>query len=417
MIFKHELSKICKAPVIIALLIFFIILNAILMMSNTYFKEEFAVLTELVDTYGHEIDQEMLETLGDDYEEGVAWLNENVPLNNKTYDHPSEMLSDRSLSFQEWTEPQVLKLQDLAVVEHYYRTSHDIDNIYEDIRVQDQAEKMILQYGIEGKAAETVRQQYEKLGNRLEEIVDNQEHRHLFFSGILYEMHSHLFKEVGGALIFELMVLVVLITTFVMNYEFEQRTHLLTYTSKTGRSLVWHKIIAAVTANLLVMAILIGATLTSYFLMYDYSGLWNIPISSYFNAESSFPYISWWDVSFGQYLSLFVVCLVSIQLLFMLFSIVLSILIKNSYIVFFIFAIITGMGVWLPSIIPLDQNLLFVAHFTPFTLILNPHIWFMGNGAFTIFPYYEGLTVMTWLIITSSFMSICIYVFKRQSLQ
>ncbi|WP_240378178.1 hypothetical protein [Bacillus piscicola] len=418
MILKHELLKIFKTPVIIVLLLFFMIINLFIIMSNAYYKEEMAVLTDLVDQYGHQVDEEMLHRFEDDYKEKVTWMNQIVPVSGKVYDHPSELLSDKSIPLnQELSGHQLRELQKLYVVEQYYHTSKSLDEIYQHIQVDDQAEKVINTYGFQGGTAETVRNQYEKIGDRLAGIVENKEHRNLFFMGPIYEMHSFLFKDVGRALIFELVVLVVLITAFVTNYEFEQKTHLSAYTTKTGRKLVRNKVAAAVIANMFVMAILIGLTLISYFLVYDYSGLWDVPISSYFNAESDFPYIAWWNVSFIEYLSLFVACIVFTQLLFMVLTVVLSIFIKNSYIVFFVFAIILGMGIWLPSIIPLDENMIFVVQFTPFILILNPHIWFMGNGAFTFFSYYEFGTVGVWAVILGIFISFSISFFKRQSLQ
>ncbi|SDI32794.1 hypothetical protein SAMN05192534_1355 [Alteribacillus persepolensis] len=418
MILKHELLKIFKTPVIIVLLLFFMIVNLFIIMSNFYYKDEMAVLTDLVDQYGHQVDEEMLHQFEDNYKEKVMWMNQIVPVNGKVYDHPSALLSDNSVSLnQELSNHQLRELQEFYVVEQYYRTSKNLDERYQNIQVNNQAEKVIHTYGFHGNAAETVRNQYEKIGERLAEIVENEEHRHLFFMGSLYEMHSFLFKDMGRAIIFELIILVVLITAFMMNYEFEQRTHLITYTSKTGRKLIKNKVVAAIIANMSVMAILIGVTLICYFFVYDYSGLWNVPISSYFNTESNFPYISWWNLSFIEYLGLFVVCIVLAQLLFMILTVVLSIFIKNSYIVFFIFAIILGIGIWMPSIISLDQNMIFAIHFTPFTLILNPHIWFMGNGAFTFFAYYELVTVGVWIVILGIFMSLSTYFFKRQSLQ
>ncbi|SFQ40128.1 ABC transporter permease subunit [Salibacterium halotolerans] len=417
MILKQELLKIVKTPVIPALLAFFMLINLIIIISDYHQKDEMKVLTNMVEKYGYHIDEEMLSSMEDDYKENVTWMNQVVQVNDKTYEHPSALLSNDSISLQERLNDQKLrKLQKFSVMEQYYRTSRQVDDIYQNIQVSKQAEKLINMYNLQGEAAETVRNGYQKVKERLAEIIDNGEHRNLFFKGTAYEKHSFLFGSIARALIFELMGLVVLITAFAVNFEFEQKTHLLTYTSRTGRNLVWHKAAAAAVSTLAVIAVLTGFTLLCYFLIYDYSGLWHVPISSYFNTELKFPYISWWNVSFIQYLGLFIVCLTLTQLLFMAISMILSIFIKNSYIVFLVFSIIFGIGLLVPTMMPLNQNVMFAVHFTPFSLILNPHTWFMGNGALTFFRYYEAATIGGWMVLLAILVSVSVRFFKKQPL-
>ncbi|WLD94673.1 hypothetical protein [Alkalihalobacillus sp. AL-G] len=418
MIIKHELSKIARTLILPALIGFFIVLNIFIVMSHSDIKEDLAVLSNLVDTYGYEVDDGMLTEFGADYKQKVAWVNQVAPDKGEPYQHPSELLSDDEFRFDNiLSESEFQKLLKYGLIEGYYRTAQNIDETYQDINLEGTAKSLIRMYGFKGEAADSIRDQFEQLDVRLDQLIENGEHKNLFFMGKLYQMHSLLFKDLGRALIFELIILVVLITASITNYEFENRTHLVSYTSKRGRKLVQNKLAAAAIANLGVIAILIGTTLAAYFFTYDYTGLWQVPISSYFNAEMPLPYISWWNFSFLEYLGLFVLCITLCQLLFMGISFILSVFIKNTYLVFFAFAILLGIGVLIPGFVPLDTNMVFAMYFNPFALIMNPHGWWMGNGAFTIYSYYEMATISIWALILVVLCGLSMYFFNRQQLQ
>jgi len=159
-----------------------------------------------------------------------------------------------------------------------------------------------------------------------------------------------------------------------------------------------------------------GVTLLAYFIFFDYSGLWNVPISTSFNWEYKLPYISWWNMSFVQYLLSAIGVVYICELLFAGITFVISKFIKNNYIVFFIFAIIFGGSVLIPGFMPTTSNTIFITGFTPFCLVLNPFLWFMGNGASTVFKYYEIITVGVWSVLLIILCTLCIKRFKRESI-
>ncbi|MBM7553101.1 hypothetical protein [Thalassobacillus pellis] len=415
MIIKHELWKIAKMPIIWFLLLFFIGLNVLISLTNTDFKEDMAVLKDLVRNYGHDINVEMMTDLGDDYEEKVAWVNHIAKHDGKTYEHPSELL-DTYISEKPFNEDEMQKLWQYRSIETYYRVSQDIDEFYQKLDLKDSASAIIGMYGMKDAAADTVRDQFQKLDRRLEELIENGEHKHLFFHNKVYEMHELLFEKIGRALIFELMLLFVLITAAVTNYEFENKTAAVSYTAKRGRKLALAKLAAASIAGFFVILVLIGVTFTTYFLTYDYSGLWNVPISTYFNAEMPLPYITWWNLSFLEYLGFFVLFVIIIQYLFMGITFFLSIFMKNTYLVFFCFLIIAGAGVLLPEIAPHGSNFIFYLQYTPYVMVMNPHEWLMGNGPFTIYKTYEAVTIVVWTLVTGSLCALSIRRFKRMQL-
>jgi len=159
--------------------------------------------------------------------------------------------------------------------------AQEADDIYSQINMVEKGEEEINMYDLNGKAAELIRHNYQVAQDRLEELMVAGEHRHFFFEGYEYKMHSFLFGSVLKALTFELTLLAVLLTGFLLSYEFDSKTYLVMYTTKCGRRLQFEKLKTALLATTLLSLVLIGLTLVTFFIVYDYSGLWNVPISRF----------------------------------------------------------------------------------------------------------------------------------------
>lgn len=416
-----ELKKVMASPVIIALLLLFIAFNIFFILDNAYFRDELMVLNNMVDEFGYKIDDGLEENLGKYYDEGLDKLNQlSYQKTGKTYESVEVFLNDQyySISSREdgvYDKEDIDFIEELAIVEGYYHTIGDIDQTYEEIDITEIAEAEIKKCGLSGKAANTVRKQYKKFAKRFNELVENGEHKNLFFMGPVYKMQSLLFRRIFKIFIFEIVVLVVLITAYLVNYEFENNTQLLTYSTKRGRELIIDKLYTSILANVIVVTIVMLTGLTTYFSVFDYSGLWDVPISSALMAEGNIIYMSWWNISFVQFL-FFAIGLVYIcALIFTGITFIISKFVRNSYIVFFIFIMIFGIGLF-PSIAPKSSNAIFISGFTPFFLVVNPHVWFMESGAFTTFKYYELITIVIWSVMAILLSLFCIRGFKRQDI-
>jgi len=156
--------------------------------------------------------------------------------------------------------------------------------------------------------------------------------------------------------------------------------------------------LAALSATGMVTAFLLLATFGTYFLTVDYSRLWHLPISTGFMIEpDGNPFISWWDLSFIQYFWLGILLIFVLQVLFTLITFVLSLWMKNSYVVFIVFAILFGLGLLVPGEMPKDSVLSLYTTFNPSSLVLGSKKWWMESGAFTTFKYYEMITAGVWM--------------------
>ncbi|MED4463539.1 ABC transporter permease [Metabacillus fastidiosus] len=413
MIILHELKKALISPVILSLIGIFIAFNLFIIYSYSYVKEELGILTESVDQFGYELNEATMSEFKLFYDDQLKKLNK---ITAGTYESAAEFFNkNKMIDKEHYSKEELTFFHDVLIIENYYFVSHDIDRIYKSLNLMDEAEGQINKFQLSGAAASTVKKEFTKLSDRLEQIIKNGEHKTLFFYGKAYKMHSFLFKNIFLLIIFEILILVVLMTGFIQTYEFENKTYEHIYSTKRGRKFAFDKLIASLIASFTITTVIIGVTLISYFSFYNYSGLWNVPISSYFNSEKPIPYISWWGMSFTEYL-LFLIALVYIcQLFFSAITFIIATLIRNSYFTFLIFGIIFGCGLLLPSIASLDSNLIFISMLTPFSLIMNPNIWFIGGNPF-YGQYYEINIVVIWTVLLFILCILNIKIFRKQNI-
>jgi len=425
-----ELRKVISSPLIYALLLLFLAFNVLPIIERAHIRNELAVINQLVQRFGHEMTEEMQADFQAYYRAQLDKMNEITGTKSeKKYvdaasffqEHPGWLDPYARTAYlekgSEYSKEELDSFFRLLVVEIIYKMMQEADEVYRGIDLSRKAEEEIAKYGLGGKAADTVRAAYAKLQKRLEQLVANGEHKHLFFPGKIFEMHSLLFEDLFRRMIFEMTVLSVLITGYLCNYEFERQTHLVAYSTKRGRKLALDKLLASLTATAIVTTVIVVGTLAVYFATFPYSGLMKVPISSYFNMEDELPYISWWNMTFDAYLMCAVVLMYACGLLFSSLTFVLSAWIRNSYLAFFSFIALFGIFVGLPGWISTDSNMIFLAHYTPFVLILNPFLWFTGGlNPFTAFKGYETVTVLVWSALLTSLSQACMYRFRKQDI-
>lgn len=414
---KNELKKAATSPIIIGLLTLFIVFNSIIIFQHSYVKDELKVLNKMVDTFGYKIDDKMEANFNNYYDTQLKKLNEiiNKKISRK-YESVSEFYEEQNYYIEDtYNKEEIEFIKELGIVEAYFYTMKDIDEVYSKVDIMGIAEGEIKKYGLSGKAADTVRNQYESFSKRFQQLIKNREHKNLFFLGKVYGMYSLLFKTLFQAILFEIIILVVFITSYLVNDEFDNNTQAITYSTKRGRNLVKDKLYVSIFSNILVATVILITGLGLYFIIFDYSRLWNVPISSYFNTDKNFIYMSWWNMSFVQYLFSGIGLIYVITLLFTGIVFIIARAIRNNYIVFFIFTIIFGLAL-ITSIAPTNSNAIFIKSFTPFWLIMNSFLWFMESGAFSTFKYYELLTVGIWVVLLLIFSFLSIKRFKKQDI-
>lgn len=408
----YECKKAFTSPVLLALILIFAAYNLFLISSHSSFKGELTVVNELAEAYGVQMTDESLQQLQQDLQTDISKLNE------MTRKHTSEEFMSvheflDSLHDDEhdpYSEEEWAIFTRLQLKEMYFAMAESIDSEYEKIDWKKIAEIQIEKYELSGNTAATLRNEYDTLSQRFEDMKANEEHQTWFFAGNSYKMHSFLFRTMFGHLIFESLILIVLASALITNFEFENRTHLVTYSARRGRQLMKDKLAASLVVATTITVFLFGITLVTYFSVFDYSYLWGSSISSALNWEYTLPYVSWWNLSFLAFLLWSILLVYICLLLFSAMTFVISLFLKNSYFTIFLFAAFFTVSYMLTGFMPSSSMLILITGFNLSTLVMNPHLFFMGNKGMMMFKYYEIITVSAWIMII---IALCIFSFKR----
>lgn len=418
---KYEFKKIILSPIFIGLTLIFLVYNTMMILNKSYMKKDLKVLNEIVSNVGYAITDEMMVNFQKYYKNELNSAKE--LLNKKDYDLYDTMgkFFDENYLYEgdesKFNKDEIEFLNKILSIELYYFLSSDLEQDYKRIDINKIAEKELTTNSYNEKINNIIRKNYNEFAIRFKELKENSEHKNLFFHGKTYKMHSLLFKDIFTAIIYEIMILIVLVTAFILNYEFENRTASVIYSTKRGRNLIKDKLMVVLGTTVLITTIIIGITLLIYFNVFDYSELWKIPISNYFGQEYNTPYMSWWNMSMLKYLVAVIFVVYILEIIFSGITFILASFIKNTYIVFGTFLLIVGSGILLPVFIPAKLNIVIASVYTPFTLILNPSWWFMMKGMLQINKYYEIITLLTWSIEILIIGMLCIKKFKRESIK
>lgn len=415
-ILRYEIRKAFVSPVILSLLILFIGFNCFLIYENSYVKEDLLEVNSLAETYGTVINDDMVKKMQGEYEKQLEKVNDVTErIGSRTYQDMNEFYSD-SVPYQaEFTSSELKLFSNTALLEFYYFTSLTIDEGFRQIDPIEVAEAEMKRYGISGSAAELIRSQYDKVNERYFEVQKNSEYKHLFPAQSVFGTHLVLFKTLFKSILLESLILSVLVTAYILNFEFDRGTYLLTYSTKRGRQLWVDKMFAALITNIGIVTFLFSISFTVYFNVFSYKEFWHVPISNFFNAGKGW-FMSWWNLTFLEYLMAAIALSYLLIIIFSFLTIIIARWIHNSYLVFFIFIILFGCIFATQGLTSASNFSFILGYFTPVSLILNSFVWFMYRPV-TITAYYEFITVAVWFVLLLSATVYCVKSFRKTDLK
>lgn len=414
----HEIKKIIKSPIIVFLIIIFLVFDLFIVFSNYYIKGDLKVVNNIIDEVGYKINDDMMDNFKTYYEENLKNFNELIYENEgRKYSSVSEYLNSANIDFYKgvYSEDEKRSIINTSIIESYYLSIPELKKSYEEIDFIEMIEPTIKSIRASGDGASLIKDGLIKFDKRFETLIKNKEHMELSFNGKAYKMHSFLYRKVLGTVVFQIMILIALIVCFLINYENENGTSLVVYSSKRGRELIIDKLKAIIYTVLPISTGLLSIVLIIYFCIYDYSRVFNTSINSFFNWEYQLPNISWFSLSVKEYLILVIILIYISIFIFIGIAFVVSRFIRNSYVSFVVCCILNGIGLILPTLIPTSNKLFIYAALTPFALVFRLQGSFMQNSS-THFKYYELINVGIWILALSYLIHYSIKSFKKCSI-
>lgn len=312
-----------------------------------------------------------------------------------------------------------------AYLEQLKLDVHQIGDVFDDYIITDVGEKYIAASGAPDKFAETIRSKYSELQKIVDKKAESNESMTLYFGTATYNMHQLLFKNLIGWLIIEGILISVLLILLSLGYENSNRTESVVYSTKTGRNILRAKFAASISTGLGVYLLLAIITFVIYFSVNDYSGIWGSSISSVFNYRYDMiagirPFVTWHSHSVFTYFLVTVCMSVGLIFVFALMAFIVGIMIRNSYISFFIFLTINTLMVAIPVRI---SNGTLISYYIKYYSILSPvwlwikhSLWFTDGDVDILWKHFEtkGLGVSTLILIAITILAVKL--FKRRDI-
>ena len=212
-----------------------------------------------------------------------------------------------------------------------------------------------------------------------------------------YGSHQFLFGALFRAILCESAILAMLGTLYLLGYEGMHRAEGLACASRTGRKLRRVKVLAALQASAALYGLLAFCTLVPYFLLYDYSGIWNASVSSQFNYFSDMlvvrPFLTWGDFTVGQYLAAALALGAVLTAVFSLLASVCGTLVRSPYLAALALCLVCFGGLGLVSVLgELGWWAAYlIACFQPVTVWLSCSAWFTELGLNAVLPWQETI--------------------------
>ena len=240
---------------------------------------------------------------------------------------------------------------------------------------------------------------YSLLAGRVEHLARIDAALDLYAGPATHGSHQFLFGTLFRAILGESAILAMLGTLYLLGYEGLNHTEGLTCSSRTGRQLQRVKVLAALPASAALYGLLALCTLAPYFMLYDYSGIWDASVSSQFNYYADMllvrPFLTWGDFTVGQYLAAALALGAALTAVFSLLASMCGTLVRNPYLAALALGVVCfgGMGVisvlgelgWWAAYL--------IACFQPVMVWLACNAWFTELGLTAVLPWQESIAV------------------------
>lgn len=135
-----------------------------------------------------------------------------------------------------------------------------------------------------------------------------------------------------GYLFFETCTMAVLLMALTLGYERTARTEQLMMATRVGRRLAGPKVLAGLIAAVTAFALLTAAVVVPYLMMFDVRGVWGASMASQYNTVfGSEPFVTWWDMTIGQYLFARLGLGLALTVCFSLATAAVALVVRNTY--------------------------------------------------------------------------------------
>ena len=174
------------------------------------------------------------------------------------------------------------------VAESYLESVERSRTLYDNLdmaAILEQKQRHWNYYPITATYENFLRDNYNKLQKRLEEIRSTDEADYGFYPGNTTGIHSFLYSKTLKMLMLEMAVLMMLSVLYLTDYERIHKTRDMVLPTRTGKAIMCCKIFAGICAGFLFQTLLAAVSFGTFFYCVPFRGLWKVPVSTALAAE------------------------------------------------------------------------------------------------------------------------------------
>lgn len=261
---------------------------------------------------------------------------------------------------------------------------------------------------------------YDALSARVEHLARTDAGMDLYAGPVTQGSHQFLFGTLMRSLLGETAIAAMQGTLYLLGYEGMHRTESLACASRTGRRLRRTKVLAALGASLVLLALVAVPTLGLYFARFDYGGIWDASVSSQFNYLSDLmqirPFLTWGDFTVAEYLAAALVLGAALTAAFSLLASLCGTLVRSPYLAALVLGLLCFGGLGLTS--ALGNLKLWVGYvlscFQPTIVWLCCGGWFTELGLNAVLPWQETIAVGADLLLLGIGTALALRRFRRK---
>lgn len=261
---------------------------------------------------------------------------------------------------------------------------------------------------------------YDALSARVKHLAQTDAGMDLYAGPVTQGSHQFLFGTLVRSLLGETAIAAMLGTLYLLGYEGMHRTESLACASRTGRRLQRTKVLAALGASLVLLALVAVPTLGLYFARFDYGGIWDASVSSQFNYLSDLmlirPFLTWGDFTVAEYLAAALVLGAALTASFSLLASLCGTLVRSPYLAALVLGLFCFGGLGLTS--ALGNLKLWVGYvlscFQPTIVWLCCGGWFTELGLNAVLPWQETIAVGADLLLLGAGTALALRRFRRK---
>lgn len=283
-----------------------------------------------------------------------------------------------------------------GVEEEFYKNCLSIYDTLDMVEIKNMKEEMT-DYHPKGSYKRFIDRRYERLNQRVKEIVKDGEAEQMIYPGIVYCLHNRFYAELLRWILLEMAILMAFCVLYLMDYERIHRTTDIVYASAVGRRLQYIKWGSGILAGLGFGILLLLATLFIWFALVPYRGFFEVSMSAALMTEPRgillYPFITFHKLTVLQYLLLTLAVGVLLVLMIGLLTGTIQLFVKNSYLSFVIEAVLLlgCLVLWGKSSTSWFDV---AATWNPAVLWWRTGTWFMEGDVGTSFEGMEPLSIL-----------------------